>query len=372
MLAFLMERILRSTYLLSQTHDGIGFLSQLTLNLAPHYLGLTLPGGFFIGLFIVVSGLSRDSEVDAMLATGMSLGRLTAPLVGLGAALMLGSLALYGFLQPISWYAYHSVLDAANNAGWSGELQQKTVVSLGQKLIVTADDSDRTGRKLSHVFIRSVEASGRETVVTARSGDMRRLKDGRSVTLDLDHGQQIVTAPGGEIYTVRFRSLTLTVPVAPAAKAFRARGDEVAELTLTELIGQGLGDDASVFSRQALLAELYARIARAIALPLMPLLAVPLGLTAKRAGSSPSFAFAGLLLFAFETLLVFGHGLATAGRLPAWAAIGTPTAGFAAVCIWTFMVSRKRPGENPVSWLSDHIADLIVLVAPRRWKPAGP
>jgi lipopolysaccharide export system permease protein len=98
----------------------------------------------------------------------------------------------------------------------------------------------------------------------------------------------------------------------------------------------------------------------------MPLLAVPLGLTAKRAGASPAFAFAGLLLFTFETLLIFGQSLATAGRVPPAIAEGVPMAGFAAVCLWTFMVSRKRPGENPVSWLSDHLADVVVLIVRRR------
>ena len=82
MVAFLVERLTRSFELLSQTTDGVRFLSELLVNLVPHYVGLTLPGGFFIGLFVVVSSLNRSSEIDAILASGISLGRFARPFVG--------------------------------------------------------------------------------------------------------------------------------------------------------------------------------------------------------------------------------------------------------------------------------------------------
>ena len=72
MVVFLMERIMRSFQLLSQTTDGFKYLSELLVNLVPHYVGLTLPGGFFIGLFVVVNGLNKSSEIDAILASGKS------------------------------------------------------------------------------------------------------------------------------------------------------------------------------------------------------------------------------------------------------------------------------------------------------------
>jgi lipopolysaccharide export system permease protein len=84
MVAFLFERLMRSFDLLSQTTQGFRFLTELLVNLLPHYVGLTLPAGFFIGLFVVVNGLNRSSEIDAILASGMSLGRFATPFVGLG------------------------------------------------------------------------------------------------------------------------------------------------------------------------------------------------------------------------------------------------------------------------------------------------
>lgn len=39
MVAFLMERLMRSFHLLSQTTDGFKFLTELLVNLVPHYVG---------------------------------------------------------------------------------------------------------------------------------------------------------------------------------------------------------------------------------------------------------------------------------------------------------------------------------------------
>ncbi len=55
--------------------------------------------------------------------------------------------------------------------------------------------------------------------------------------------------------------------------------------------------------------------------------------------------------------------MVTVDRLPAAVTIGVPAGVFAAVCVATWIASRKRPGQNPVSWLSEHLAALFALIA---------
>jgi lipopolysaccharide export system permease protein len=325
-------------------------------------MGLVLPAGFFVGLFVVVNRLNMSSEIDAMLASGLSLGRIATPLVGLGVVLMIFSLLLYGFVQPYSRYGYHAVLHAAQSAGWNGEIRPRALLSPSPDLVLTADDADATGQKLQRVFIRRVAPDGREDVLTAASAGVHRTSDGRNLTLALKNGQLLSTPPQGTPRILTFNLLTVRLPLVPAAKLLRARGAQESELTLIELAEQGFGPGPPVLPRQTLLAELYSRLARAIALPLMPLLALPFGLTAKRAGSGPAMGVGGILLFAFQTSMVFAQGLAADGRLTAALAIGGPMAIFAAACIATWVASRRRPGENPVNWIAEHISDVIALV----------
>lgn len=362
MVAFLMERLMRSFQLLSQTTEGFKFLTELLVNLVPHYVGLTLPGGFFIGLFVVVNSLNKGSEIDAILASGISLGRFAAPFVGLGVGLMLFSVMLFGFIQPYSRYAYHAVLHAAENAGWNGDVRPKALLSAGSDVFLTADNADASGRHLRRVFIRKLGPDGREDVLTAASALVLKTPSDRKVTLVLSDGREVSTTRQAEVYVANFATFRFDLPLAQA-KLLRLRGDDVSELTLLELAQQGFGKASPSLPRQLLLAELFSRSSRALMLPLLPLLAVPFGLSAKRAGSGSAMVIGGLLLFAFETSMILGQAMVTVARLPAAITIGVPAGVFAAVCVATWIASRKRPGQNPVSWLSEHLAALFALIA---------
>jgi lipopolysaccharide export system permease protein len=69
------------------------------------------------------------------------------------------------------------------------------------------------------------------------------------------------------------------------------------------------------------------------------------------------------MLFGFETAMILGQAMVTSTPLPAAVTIGGPAALFATVCVVTWIASRKRPGQNPVSWLSERVAKLFAAIA---------
>ncbi|RAK53018.1 permease [Phenylobacterium deserti] len=365
LVALLLERVLRLLQLLSDSSDRFGFVAELAANLVPHYLGLTLPTAFFIALFMVVSRLNEGSEIDALLASGVSLSRLAAPYLALAAVLTLISLVLFGFVQPYSRYTYRAVLHQAQSAGWNGLVQARTFLSPDPSLTLTADNVDATGQRLQRLFIREVLTDGREQVTTAASGQLVRSPDGRSVTLQMRDGQQLSTSAGGRARVLTFESFSLELPLSGAEKLLRPRGGDERELTLSELL-KSAGDPNSVIPRATLMAELWARLARTFCLPLLPLLALPLGLSAKRGGRAPGIIIAGLLLLFFQHMLALGQGLAADGKAPALLGVGAPFLVFAGICIGIFASSRKRPGETPVSRLAERIGEVIRRLTPRR------
>ena len=372
LVALLLERVLRLLDLLSESSGRFGFVAQLAANLVPHYLGLTLPAGFFIALFVVVTRLNEGSEIDALLASGVSLSRIVAPYMALAGVLTAVSLVLFGFLQPYSRYAYRAVMHAAETAGWTGTAEPQTFFSPDQNLTMTADVVDPTGEELGRVFIRKVEPDGREEVTTAGMGRLTLQPGGLLVRLELQNGQQFSTTASGAARVLSFKTFGLDLPVSSAQKLLRNRGSDARELTLHELAVRAAGGN-SMIPRYQLLAELYARLARSFSLPLLPLLALPLGLSAKRGGRAPGIIIAGLLLVAFQHALQFGLSMATSGRADPAAAVGIPFAVFAAVCIGTFITSRKRPGETPIGLFAERIGDVVSsLVRLRRPAPDAP
>jgi len=369
--ALLLERILSLLNLLTESNQRFNFVAQLAANLVPHYVGLTLPAAFFIALFVVVRRLNTGSEVDAMLASGVSLSRIAAPFVGLGLVLAVLNLGLFGFAQPYSRYGFRAVLYAAQNAGWNGVVQPQAFVAPNAGLILTADAVEGAGQRLRRIFIRRHGPGEAEAVTTAAYGDITSSPDGRQAYLRLHDGQELILKANGDPRLLSFQFLTVRMPLTGAAKLLRARGGDQRELTLSELITQA-NQPRPIFPRQTLLAELYARIARSVMLPLLPLLALPLGLSVKRAGSTPGMIVGGVILFAFQYTLQLGQGLASAQRLPAILGVGAPLAVFVALSAAIFVTSRKRPGETPVHWLTEAIGDLITRLLPRRRRTHDP
>jgi lipopolysaccharide export system permease protein len=366
LVALLLERVLRLLQVLSESSNRFGFVAELAANLIPHYLGVTLPAAFFIALFVVISRLNEGSEIDALLASGISLTRIVMPYLALATVLMVVSLALFGFLQPYSRYAYRAVLHSAQTAGWSGMAEPQTFFAPDNHLLLTADEVDETGEDLGRVFIRRVLKDGREEVTTAASGRLVRNPNGTEVTLELQNGQQFGTSPKGSPRVLQFKSSSVSLPLSSAEKLLRGRGEDARELTFGELVRQARSTRPTAIPRQTLLAELYARLARSLTLPLLPLLALPLGLAAKRGGRAPGIIIAGLILVGYQHLLQLGQGLAASGRAQALPAVGAPYLVFAAICVATFVSSRKRPGETPVSLLSERIGDGLSRLGPKK------
>ena len=154
LIALLLERILRLFNLLAASSARFELILDLIGNLVPHYLGLALPAAFFISVFLVVARLGDNNEVDALLASGVSIARLTVPFVGVGAVLTLISVLLFGFIQPFGRYGYNADLNKALNSGWDARVQARTFVDPGHGITLMADRVDPSGRRLSGVFLR--------------------------------------------------------------------------------------------------------------------------------------------------------------------------------------------------------------------------
>ena len=364
MIALLLERTLRLLDMLAASNDRFGFVAQLAVNLVPHYIGLTLPAAFFLALLVVVNRLNQASEVDALLAAGVSLTRLAAPYLCLAAALAAVSLVVFGFLQPYSRFAYRAVLHSAQNAGWNGLVPAETILIPSKTLTVTADEADGAGQKLTHILIRRTTEKGQEEITTARMAEVRRMADGKTVRLDLSDGQQLRFNSAGQPEVLSFKRFTMQLPLTGPARLLRARGGDERELTLFELADQAKTGNSTI-PREALKGELYGRLAKALVLPLLTLLGLPLGLSAKRSGRAPGMIVGGVLLLAFFHAIQLGQGLAATGRLSAELAVGGPFLVFALIAAIVFATSRKRPGDTPVGRALEYMSGVIARFRPK-------
>lgn len=356
LIALLLERLLRLFDILAQNNQALPAVAKLIACLVPHYLGLALPAAFFVALFMVIAKLSDENELDAYLAGGLSIARLTRPFLLAAIVLSVLSIGLFGNLQPYARYTYRAVLHTALNAGWDARLQSSTFASPGRGYTLMADAVDESGRQLQRVFVHRL-VDGEDQVTTSETGSLLPSADGKQLTLTLDNGDHLRRERDGQWLFAGFHQLSTSTEFSPDAPPFGPRGRNERELTLRELMQGGIAGLETTPPATKLSGELHGRLARIAALLLLPLLAIPLGMSTKRGKRTGGLIVAAVLMLLFNNILQLGESLTESGKVSAWLGVWGPTLAFAALTGWLFSQSLERPGDNPVSrglaWLDD-------------------
>jgi lipopolysaccharide export system permease protein len=357
LVAQLLERLLRLFDLAAATGAPIWSVFAMIAQLVPHYLGVALPAAFTVATFLAIARLSDDSELDIFLSSGRSLLRVALPYFLFSVALSVLSLYLFAHLQPLSRYAYRSAVYQALNARWDSRMEENRFGVAGRGFLFHAEKVDPDKRGLQGVFVQR-RIGTTEEITTAPRGRLVPTPDGR-LLLELEDGLLVRESDVGQIWTGRFEKAVINADFRTGAAPFRARGGSVRELTLGELWSGMQAPASSDLSPQRLAGEFHGRLARSLVLLLLPLLALPLGIAAKRGGRMPGAVFIAILLVALNHSLQFGESLAESGRANAALAVWAPFAIFAVFCFWFFRSSLSWPGDNPITRAATRTGELL-------------
>jgi lipopolysaccharide export system permease protein len=355
LIAQLLERLLRLFDLVAATGAPVTSVFRMAAQLVPHYLGVALPAAFTVAMFLALARLSDDSEIDIVLSAGRSLVRVALPYFGLALALGAFSLYLFGHLQPLSRYAYRAELHQALHARWDAQVEENRFGHAGRGFVFNAESVAPDKRNLQGVFVHRRIGDGEE-VTTAPRGRLVPAEDGR-LLLELEDGLMVREPEPGHAWFGRFTKAVINADFNLTPPPFRARGGSVREMTLPELWAGMHDAGSSSSSPHRLAGEFHGRLARSVVLPLLPLLAIPLGMAAKRGRRAAGAIFTALALLALNHSLQFGESLAESGRADAALAVWLPLAVFAALCLWLFRSSLAWPGDNPLTRAESRVGE---------------
>ena len=345
LVALLLERILRLIDLVTSQGAPLRLVLDMAVNLLPHYLGLALPATFCIAVLTSLAALSKGNEIDALEGAGWSLRRIGVPFIAVSVVLAMISLPLFGVLQPYSRYAYRAIKYAAQNAGWSGRVEEGVFVDAGNGLVISAGEVDPTGRVLYRVFVSQREDNGDESIFTARVGVVVPEEGGKIVRLRLKDGRGLVASGW-----LDFDDLNLAQGIAMDQNPFRPRGGSERELTFGELITRATGADG-LPPEPRYAAEFHGRLVRAIALLGVALLSIPLGVTRKRAPVWPRIVLAVGILVAFNQILQTVQSLAALGQVDPVAGLWGVGAVFMLGSAWLYVSTPGQGAPSPLRWM---------------------
>jgi lipopolysaccharide export system permease protein len=156
----------------------------------PFIVAMTLPMAVLVAVLYTFSHLAADNEITAMKATGISVGRLLAPVL-LGASLV-GAVALLwnDQLLPRSNHRLRALLVDIQRKKPTFQLKEQVIneVVTGQ-FFLRAARIDPAASTLSDVTIYDLEDPDRRRIITADSGRMAYTPGGTDLYLTLRDGE---------------------------------------------------------------------------------------------------------------------------------------------------------------------------------------
>ena len=115
LLVLLADRLVRLLDITLGKKNSFGIVFEMLAYLVPHYLGLALPAALFLGLLFGFNALSKNSELDAFMATGVGLHQLARPVLMLAAMFSVFAMLIVGWVQPQARYAFRSIVHSVQN-----------------------------------------------------------------------------------------------------------------------------------------------------------------------------------------------------------------------------------------------------------------
>ena len=156
----------------------------------PFIVAMTLPMAVLVAVLYTFSHLAADNEVTAMKASGISVGRLLAPV--LGGATLVGVIALLWNDQLLPWsnHRLRTLLVDIQRKKPTFQLKEQVIneVVPGQ-FFLRATRIDPATNKLKDVTIYDLEDAERRRIITADSGRMAYTPGGTDLYLTLLDGE---------------------------------------------------------------------------------------------------------------------------------------------------------------------------------------
>lgn len=317
----------------------VGRLLVLSL---PYLLAMTFPMAMLLAALLGFGRLSNDSEIVALVATGVSFGRIVLPL-GIFSFLI----ALLGFwfadaVVPAADREREAIIDrvqsggigaAANIRGFTFPVQQGDTLTV----VRVQGGLDLASGVLRNVSVEHWENSLRVTRFIY--ADRARWIVGTD-NWELENAVVATLQPGENNSVATFRSGQTIEGVGPPTEVQALEG-EPKELSIARLRERirtlGRSPAAQAEARKA-----EVEIARRVALPMaafvFALVGAPLGVRPQRQGKGVGFGLAILIIFGYYIAFQFLSFLGQSGTLPALLALNIPNiAGFLAA---VFLIRR--------------------------------
>jgi lipopolysaccharide export system permease protein len=353
-----LDKMLRLFDFVVQEGGPVSVVWRLLANMLPEYLSLGIPIGLLLGILLGFRRIALSSELDALRALGLSYGRLLRVPYLYAIALALANLAIVGYIQPYSRYAYEGLNFELRTGALGASIKVGEFTNLGKRITMRIEKSSDEGRNLTGIFVMTDSKDGKSLAVTAERGTFLATDDPDTIILRLTNGVLVHNAP--KYITPRVLSFTghdLPIPL-PKISAFRNRGGKDKERTIPELVRTSLNEKLPESIRLHSEANFHFRLVEVAMMFLLPLLAVALAVPPKRSTSGLGVFMSIIMVVAYHKINEAAEGLGQRGAIDPLIALWVPFLIFGALICWMYWTLAHKPGGQPIGALERGFAKI--------------
>ena len=353
----LLDKMLRLFDFVAEQGGPVSVVWRMLANLIPEYLSLGIPIGLMLGILLAFRRLATSSELDVLLAVGMSYRRLLRVPYAYAIALAATNLAIVGFIQPYARYSYEGLRYELRSGALGASIKVGEFTKLGRDMTLRVERSRAGGRELSGLFVMAQGRDGKRLAVTAEHGRFMATDDPNTIILRLRNGTLVHDAPGfASPRVLTFESHDLPIDL-PKEEAFRQRGGRDGEMTIPELVISGHSGNQPKARAQSQ-AEFHFRLVEVATMLLLPLMAVALAVPPKRSSSALGVFLSIVMLVTYHKINEYAEALGGRGNVDPALALWVPFILFAALIWWMYHTLAHVPGGQPIGALERQAAKL--------------
>lgn len=348
-----LDRMLRLFDFVINEGGPVSVVWRMLGNLLPEYLSLGIPIGVMLGILLAFRRLAMSSELDTLLAVGVSYKRLLRVPFMFSMVFAVANFVIVGWLQPVTRYAYENLRFELRSGALGASIKVGEFANLGGGLTLRVEESRSQGADLRGLFVRAVGKDGQIVAATAARGTFLATDDPEYILLRLREGTLVHSPrPNGNAFAtprvLGFAQHDLPIRL-PDMEAFRKRGEGNLEATLPELLRTLLTSTDPAQQRSAS-ATFHRRIVQCVIMFVLPFLALSMAVPPKRSTSALGVFLSIIALVTFHKITEYGERMGALGRVDPVLAQWVPYALFLGTAIALFRV-LERPGGQPIGAL---------------------
>jgi lipopolysaccharide export system permease protein len=344
-----LDRMLRLFDFVVNEGGPVSVVWRMLGNLLPEYLSLGIPIGVMLGTLLAFRRLAMSCELDALLAVGVSYGRLLRVPFIFAMVFAVVNLGIVGWLQPVTRYAYENLRFELRSGALGASIKVGEFANLGGGMTLRVEESRQQGADLRGLFVRGAGEDGQTIAATAARGTFLATDDPEYILLRLQQGT-LVHSPSANATprVLSFQQHDLPIRL-PEMAAFRKRGEGNLEATLPELARTMMNGDTAD-ERRGASATFHRRLVQCVIMFVLPFLAIAMAVPPKRSTSALGVFLSIIALVTFHKFTEYGERMGALGRVDPLLAQWVPYALFLGMALWMYRV-LQQPGGQPIGAL---------------------